>query len=154
MLVEHLSPKFTPAHTYNPIFCPKTSQVGKKTGKILILPFLSKGRLNLWAKYLALQEKHNSFLLKTLILSCSISYRIFYSLETSNFEILMGWSQPRGLIELPLVTFLPLTSLIPLLYLLGNLKIIFRGFSLEAQGGCHLRFSGFCPLRGGTPLFR
>ena len=52
MPLAHLSQKLALAHTYNPKNWQKNvTLVAKKTGKIFLGRFLSKGRLNLLAKY-------------------------------------------------------------------------------------------------------
>ena len=51
MLGEHLSQKVTLDQPYNPIFGQKPPPGSTKNGQIFFCYYLSKGRLNLWAKY-------------------------------------------------------------------------------------------------------
>ena len=61
MLGKHLSQKLTLAHPYNPLFGQKRPLVDTKMGQKFFWLFLSKDRLNLWARYSKPKRKKSFF---------------------------------------------------------------------------------------------
>ena len=80
--MEYLSRKLTPAHTYNPFFWPKRPLGGRKMCQNLC-SFLSKGQLNLWARYLnpPPKKKKSFFFLEQFSETVSVCLWVIFCLS-------------------------------------------------------------------------